>query len=115
MPNIIYKIEEAAIWSAAQSQGLYEGSALDKADGFIHLSAADQVRQTALTWFAGREGLILAHIDTDALGDTLKWEASRGGALFPHNYGAVPMSAVLGVEILELDNTGNHIFGPAIL
>jgi uncharacterized protein (DUF952 family) len=114
MANIIYKIEDASVWRAAQSQGLYEGSALDKADGFIHLSAADQVRQTALTWFAGRKGLILAHIDADALGDTLKWEASRGGALFPHNFGPLPMRVVLNVETLELDGEGNPIFGPDI-
>ena len=114
MSNIIYKIEDAAIWALAQSAGSYTGSALDVADGFIHLSAVDQVRETADKWFAGREGLVLVHVDADALGDALKWEASRDGALFPHNYGPLPMSAIIAVEAMRLDGDGKHIFGSHI-
>ena len=114
MTNIIYKIEEANIWAAAQTAGTYTGSALDIADGFIHLSAGDQVRETADKWFTGRLGLVLVHIDADALGATLKWEGLRDGALFPHNYGPLPMSAVLDVVPMLIDADGKHIFGPQI-
>jgi uncharacterized protein (DUF952 family) len=114
MSNIIYKIEEQAVWIAAQAADIYHGSPLDVADGFIHLSAADQVRETAAKWFTGRKGLVLAHIKVDALGDKLKWEASRGDALFPHLYGPLPMSALHDVEDLPLDEDGLHMFGPTI-
>jgi uncharacterized protein (DUF952 family) len=114
MTNIIYKIEEHDVWIAAQAADVYLGSPLDVADGFIHLSAADQVRETAAKWFAGRKGLILAHIKADVLDDKLKWETSRGGALFPHLYGPLPMSALHDVEDLPVDDNGVHIFGPSI-
>ena len=114
MTNIIYKIEEVNIWAEAQAAGTYTGSPLDVADGFIHLSASDQVRETADRWFTGRLGLVLVHIHAEHLGATLKWEASRDGALFPHNYGPLPMSAVLDVVPMLLDADGKHIFGPQI-
>lgn len=114
MSNIIYKIEEHAVWIAAQAAGIYYGSPLDIADGFIHLSAADQVRETAGKWFTGRKGLVLAHIKVDGLGDKLVWETSRDGALFPHLYGPVPMSALHDVEDLPVDQDGMHMFGPTI-
>ena len=114
MTDIIYKIEDAAAWSKAEAVGHYTGSALDLADGFVHLSGADQVRETADKWFTGREGLVLVHINADALGPGLKWEASRGGALFPHNYGPLPMSAVLMAVAMPLDKNGKHVFGPEI-
>lgn len=114
MSNIIYKIEEHGAWVRAQAAGTYLGSALDTKDGFIHLSAADQVRETAAKWFTGRTGLVLAHIKVDALGDKLVWEASRGGALFPHLYGPLDMSALHDVEDLPVDENGLHMFGPTI-
>jgi uncharacterized protein (DUF952 family) len=114
MSTIIYKIEEADVWAQAETLGIYTGSPLDIADGFIHLSAADQVRETADKWFTRREGLVLVHVDSETLGATLKWEMSRGGALFPHNYGPLPMSAVKGIEPMPLDEAGKHVFGPHI-
>jgi uncharacterized protein (DUF952 family) len=114
MTQLIYKIEEHATWIGAQAADIYHGSALDLADGFIHLSAADQVRETAAKWFTGRTGLVLAHIKVDSLGDNLKWEASRGGALFPHLYGPLYMSALHDVEDLPVDENGLHMFGPTI-
>ncbi len=114
MTNIIYKIEDAAIWAQAQAAGSYTGSPLDVADGFIHLSSAEQVRETADKWFTGRTGMVLVHIDATILASTLKWEASRGGALFPHNYGPLPMSAMIAVAPMMLDEAGKHIFGPDI-
>jgi uncharacterized protein (DUF952 family) len=114
MTNLVYKIEEHTIWVTAQANGIYHGSPLDLADGFIHLSSAEQVRETAAKWFAGRKGLVLAHIKVDVLGNRLKWEASRGGALFPHLYGPLEMEALHDVEDLPLDENGLHMFGPTI-
>jgi uncharacterized protein (DUF952 family) len=114
MTKLIYKIEDAATWIAAQAADIYYGSPLDIADGFIHLSAANQVRETAAKWFSGRKGLVLAHIKVDMLGDNLKWEVSRGGALFPHLYGPLHMTALHDVEDLPVDENGLHMFGPTI-
>lgn len=86
----VYKIVSASDWATAEARGAYEGSADDQRDGFIHLSAEDQWEATAAKWFAGQPGLLLIAFDADALGPGLKWEPSRGGALFPHLYGPLP-------------------------
>lgn len=114
MTNIIYKIETAEAWQKAQSTGVYTGSALDVMDGFIHLSTADQVRETANKWFAGQNDLILASIDSAQLGDMIKWEPSRDGALFPHVYGILPMSAVIETAPMCVGEDGLYLFGPHI-
>ncbi len=80
------------------------------ADGFIHFSAAEQVAATAAKHFAEQDDLLLVAVDADALGAALKWEPSRDGALFPHLYAALPVSAALWVEPLPLDSAGRHIF-----
>jgi uncharacterized protein (DUF952 family) len=108
--TLIYKIEDATIWADAQKAGAYTGSALDQSDGFIHLSAANQVRETAAKWFSGQAGLVLVAVDAEALGDALRWEASRGGALFPHLYSPLPMSAVRDVAPMLLDQNGLQVF-----
>jgi uncharacterized protein (DUF952 family) len=90
----IYKICERAAWQEAESAGLYRGSTVDHRDGFIHFSTAAQVGETAARHFAGQTDLMLVAVDGDALGAALKWEPSRGGALFPHFYGALPVAAV---------------------
>lgn len=108
MDSLSYKIETRSAWAKAQSDGVYTGSALDVTDGFIHLSALDQVRTTLTLWFKGQPDLILATIDLTQLGDTVVWEASRGGALFPHIYGPIPMSAVQDVIDLPLMGDGSH-------
>jgi uncharacterized protein (DUF952 family) len=90
----IYKISERAAWQAAEGAGLYRGSALDISDGFIHFSSAAQVSETAAKHFAGQSDLMLIAVDGEALGAALKWEPSRGGALFPHLYAVLPLSAV---------------------
>jgi uncharacterized protein (DUF952 family) len=93
--KLAYKIIDAAEWTAAQSAGAYAGSAVDLADGYIHMSTADQLAETAAKHYAGRTGLVLLSVDLDRLGAGLKWEPSRGGALFPHLYGALPVEAVV--------------------
>jgi uncharacterized protein (DUF952 family) len=107
---LIYKICTAAEWHAAEHAGAYRGSAVDVKDGFIHFSAADQVRETAVKHFTGLPGLVLVAVDAEALGPALRWEPSRGGALFPHLYGELPLAAVRSVVPLPLGADGRHEF-----
>jgi uncharacterized protein (DUF952 family) len=90
----IYKICDQASWRAAEHAGSYLGSDADTRDGFIHFSTAAQLAETAARHFAGQTGLMLIAVEGDALGTALKWERSRGGALFPHLYAALPSAAV---------------------
>ena len=108
----IYKICTAAEWHEAEHAGAYRGSAVDRQDGFIHFSTAEQSMETARKWFAGQRDLVLVAVDGDALGTRLKWEPSRGGALFPHLYGALQLGAVLRADPLPLDADGRHVFPP---
>jgi uncharacterized protein (DUF952 family) len=109
MPTI-YKICTAAEWHAAEHAGVYGGSAVDRRDGFIHFSTAEQAAETAARHFAGERDLVLIAVEPDKLGDHLKWEPSRGGALFPHLYGELALAAVLRVDPLPLDASGRHVF-----
>jgi uncharacterized protein (DUF952 family) len=90
-----YKILTADQWAQFQSEGVFTGAPVDFADGYIHMSTADQLDETLAKHFAGQTGLVIATIDLTILGDSLKWEISRGEALFPHYYGALPMAAVI--------------------
>jgi len=108
----IFKIVPASLWAAAEAAGQVTGSQVDVADGFIHFSTAAQAPETAAKHFAGQAGLVLAAIDADALGAGLRWEPSRGGDLFPHLYGMLPLSAVVWVEPLPLGEDGRHRFPP---
>lgn len=110
MEKIIYHMCRADEWEAAQTSGFYAGSSQDRADGFIHFSTASQVRVSAAKHRAGQDGLILLAVRTEPLGEALKWEASRGGALFPHLYGPLPVSAVETADPLNLGTDGAHKF-----
>ncbi len=103
MPKHIYKVCSAAEWRAASACGQYFGSPDDRRDGFIHLSTAPQLPGTLARHFAGRTELVLIAFEPGKFGDTLKWEAARGGALFPHVYGPLATSLALSVEPLPLD------------
>jgi uncharacterized protein (DUF952 family) len=85
--SLVYKVLSRLEWSEAERDGVFRGSEVDRRDGFIHLSAANQLEKTIALWFAERDDLMLAAIDGARLGDALKWEPSRGGAPFPHYYG----------------------------
>jgi uncharacterized protein (DUF952 family) len=98
--SLIYKILPRAEWDAATATGRFDGSAIDLKDGFIHFSAGDQWAETLRLHFAGQQGLVLVAVDADRLGDALKWELSRGGALFPHLYG--PLDPALAVSVIPL-------------
>src|SRR5580704_16730856 len=108
----IYKICEHKQWSDAEREGLFRGSAVDFADGYIHFSTAAQAAATAAKHFAGMSGLVIAAVAAEDLGAALKWETSRGGAVFPHLYGALPLTAVRSVKPLRLDDDGRHLLPP---
>ena len=110
MPTIIYKICDSALWREAQRAGVFRGAPVDLRDGFIHFSAAEQVRETAARHFAGAADLMLVAVAASALGDALRWEISRGGDLFPHLYGTLPLSAVLWAKPLPLGDDRQHVF-----
>jgi uncharacterized protein (DUF952 family) len=112
-PKTIYKICSAAAWREARGLGEFAGAPVDLADRYIHFSAADQVDETAARHFAGQRNLVLVAVDAAALGPALKWEPSRGGALFPHLYGTLPLSAVRWARPLPLGPDGRHVF-PAL-
>ncbi len=107
--STIYKICQSAAWQQAESAGLFRGAAIDERDGYIHFSSADQVAETAAKHFAGVAGLVLVAVDAGALGPALRWEVSRGGALFPHLYDKLALDAVLWVAPLALDAAGRHV------
>jgi len=97
-------------WDAARAAGVYRGSSQDVADGFIHFSTAAQIRESARKHRADQPDLVLVTVDAARLGPALKWEASRGAALFPHLYGVLPMAAVVRVDALPLGPDGVHVF-----
>ena len=100
------------MWRDAERQGAFAGAPVDLADGFIHFSTADQVAETAAKHFAGQSDLLLIAVDGASLGEALRYEPSRGGALFPHLYGSLPLSAVRHVASLPLGPDGRHVFPP---
>jgi uncharacterized protein (DUF952 family) len=97
-PSTAYKILTAEQWAQFQADGVFYGAPVDLADGYIHLSTAEQVQATLTKHFAGQSGLVIAEVDLIALGETIKWETSRGDALFPHIYGPLPMATVQGTR-----------------
>jgi len=105
----VYKIVDRESWDAAKAEGVYRGAPVDLADGFIHLSARNQVMDTARKHFRGMRGLLLVAIRSERLGDDLKWEKSRGNELFPHLYADLPTDAAAWVKPLPLSPAG-HIF-----
>ena len=91
---LIFKICHHDEWKDAERAGRYDGTAKDKEDGFLHFSTSEQLIGTLEKWYADADDLVLVAVDPKALGDALKWEKSRDGALFPHLYGTLPLSAV---------------------
>ena len=106
----IFHVCRADEWAAAQAAGVYGGSSQDRADGFIHFSGAAQLVASVAKHRAGQAGLVLLAVDPAALGAALKWEPSRGGQLFPHLYGALPLAAVRSARPLPLGADGRHVF-----
>ncbi len=105
----IYKICERASWRQAEQAGTYAGSAADARDGFIHFSTATQLDGTMQKHFAGARDLLLVAVEPSELGPALKWERSRGGELFPHLYGALPLTAVRWTKPLADEIAGRRV------
>jgi uncharacterized protein (DUF952 family) len=104
----IYKICSATAWREAERLGVFRGSADDARDGFIHLSSASQVAETANKHFFGEKNLFLVEVDAEALGARLRWERSRNDELFPHLYGELDLAAVCSVRSLNPRADGHH-------
>lgn len=109
---IIYKICPAALWRAAEREGVFRGAPVDLADGYIHFSTAAQLAETAARHFAGQHDLVLVAVAAEALGGALRWEPSRGGELFPHLYAPLPVAAAHRVLPLPLGPDGRHLLPP---
>ena len=117
METSIYTMVRAADWREAEVAGEYRGSADDRRDGFLHFSAAGQLRASAAKHRASEADLLLVEADAAALGAALRWEPAAGGkrpGLFPHLYGPLPLSAVRSVAPLPLGEDGAHRFPPGI-
>ncbi|MDX1742548.1 MAG: DUF952 domain-containing protein [Ruegeria sp.] len=100
---LIYKIFRSDEWATLQEKGASDGAPIDINDGYVHFSTAEQAAETAAKHFAGINGLVLLACDADAMGDDLKWEVSRGGALFPHLYRQIRMTDVVWSRSLPFD------------
>jgi uncharacterized protein (DUF952 family) len=108
--SLIYHVCKADEWEAARRAGRYPGSSQDRADGFIHFSSGAQVVESVAKHRAGQEGLVILEVAASTLGPALRWEPSRGGALFPHLYGDLSPSAVTRFAALPLGAGGRHVF-----
>ena len=104
-PDTAYKVLTADQMRALEADA-FEGAPIDLADGYIHLSTRDQLTETVDKHFTGQSDLWVAAIDLAALGDSVRWEESRGGALFPHIYGAMPLDVVIAYGELEREHDG---------
>lgn len=110
MNKMIYKICPIELWHQAEAAGEFTGAPIDIQDGYIHFSTAEQSVETAAKHFAGQPDLYLIAVDGDKLGSELKYEVSRGNALFPHLYANLKLDAVAWVKPLPLGDDGMHIF-----
>ena len=110
----IYKILTRAEWRAAEAAGRYEGSAVDRQDGFIHFSTAEQAQETARRHFAGVADLVVLEVEADDLGEALRWEPSRGGELFPHLYAPLDAQHVRYVTEAPLGEDGVPVTGDLV-
>src|SRR5262245_12415455 len=108
--DLLYKILPASLWRDAEESGFFDETEAELAGGFIHFSTAEQIRETAQKYFAGQHGLLLIAADKNRLGKALRFEASRGGALFPHLYATLPLDAIVFAKPLPLLPDGQHDF-----
>jgi uncharacterized protein (DUF952 family) len=107
MPDALaYKVLTADQMAALEADGRFSGASIDVEDGYIHLSTAAQLTETVDKHFAGQDGLHVAAVDLEALGDAVRWEESRGGQLFPHLYGVLELEVVTAYSPLQRDEAG---------
>ena len=105
----IYKVCSIEHWQDAQAKGVFTGVAIDLADGYIHFSTAEQLAETLSKHFKGQTDLVLLTIDVEQIETDLKWEPSRGGALFPHLYADLPLGAVVAEHNLSTNQQGEFV------
>lgn len=110
MSTFIYKIVPASLWRSAEEAGRFDGAPVDLKDGYIHFSTGAQVRETAARHFKGQDDLLLVAVDETKLGEALRYEVSRGGALFPHLYASLDPALAEWVKHLPLATDGSHVF-----
>ena len=106
MSAVAYKLVDRSEWTEALAAGAYAGSAVDLADGYVHMSTASQLAETARRHYAGKSDLVLVEVALAPLGEALKWEASRGGDLFPHLFAPLPATADAPQRGLSVDADG---------
>ena len=106
MSDLAFKLVDRAEWEAARAEWADAGSAVDLADGYIHMSSAAQLAETARRHYRGRTDLVLVAVDLTVLGEALKWETSRGGDLFPHLFAPLPVAAAREERGLSVDADG---------
>jgi len=112
MARMIYHMCPEVAWAEAVAAGRYDGTADDRRDGFLHFSTAGQLPESARRHRAGQAGLVLVAVEAERLGERLRWEPSRGGALFPHLYGPLLPPEAARILPLPLGPDGNHLFPP---
>ena len=112
---LIFKIVDHTEWLRFEQSGVFEGSAVDRADGYIHFSYADQVQETAAKYFRGHSRLVVFACDSTTLGPDLKDEVSRGGALFPHLFAPLRLNSVLWKRPVPLDADGIPVLDLAMV
>ena len=106
LPAFAYKVLTGEQMAVLERDGSFAGAPVDLADGYVHLSTAEQLTETVNKHFAGKHGLWVCAVDLSALGPAVKWEPSRGGQLFPHVYAALPLNAVIAYGELARDAAG---------
>lgn len=109
-PKVLFRLIRAADWMAAAAEGVFTGSETDRADGFIHLSTAEQVEGTAERWYPGLDDLMVLTVDRDALKSPVKMEVSSRGTFYPHLYGPLRLEAVMAAEPVVRDGEGRYRF-----
>ena len=97
-PATAFKVLTAQQWADFERERVFRGAPVDSADGYIHLSTAEQLETTIAKYFAGQVGLMIAEVDLVQLGDKVRWEPARGGDLFPHIYAELPIHAVVSLR-----------------
>ena len=114
--SIAYKIVPKSVWeSQLSSLGKFIGTEVDGKDGFIHLSASEQLKETARKWFRGQRNLLLIRVDLTKIQGVVKWEPSRNNDLFPHVYGSVDSSSVIWIRDLLLTTDGlDFVYPPEV-
>jgi uncharacterized protein (DUF952 family) len=106
---VIFKIIHAAEWRAMESDRFFYGSPKDKEDGFLHFSSTKQLLGTLNRYYAGADDLMLVAVDGTLLADSLRYEASTAGALYPHLYGVLPLAAVRWARPITRDENGEFV------